>query len=432
MENAQTAVNLDSHNACYIEHLGKIYAINRQYDIALKYIQTALEIEPSNTSMLITYAGILIENDMFIEAEKALIDASRKTNNPEHKSNILNNLLILQFQYGNYDKAKDTIDMMERVSYKNKKLMTFKSMLSLIKKDFKNGWIYHENRDVRRPAWCIEKQEYNNEPNARVFVSAEQGIGDEIMFSSVLPDLIKRNKSVILECDERLSDIYKRSFGEKVRVINATQILHDNEYDYAIRLGSLPRLYRNNLESFKRSSSGVLRCNEEQAKVYRNQIKALYDKPIIGISWKSELKRRLNRGNSMELRKLLESLTKIDAVYINLQYGDVEDEIKEATKGLNIDLLFDSSIDYKNDIDKLASLIKACDYVVTTPNVTVSLAGSLGVKTLFMMPKAGDRWRWGINDEKSYWFDNVSIFRQKGLNDWQSAIDSVIQRLLVG
>ena len=134
----------------------------------------------------------------------------------------------------------------------------------------------------------------------------------------------------------------------------------------------------------------------------------------------------------MELRKLLESLTKIDAVYINLQYGDVEDEIKEATKGLNIDLLFDSSIDYKNDIDKLASLIKACDYVVTTPNVTVSLAGSLGVKTLFMMPKAGDRWRWGINDEKSYWFDNVSIFRQKGLNDWQSAIDSVIQRLLVG
>ena len=226
LENAQTAVNLDSHNACYIEHLGKIYAINRQYDIALKYIQTALEIEPSNTSMLITYAGILIENDMFIEAEKALIDASRKTNNPEHKSNILNNLLILQFQYGNYDKAKDTIDMMERVSYKNKKLMTFKSMLSLIKKDFKNGWIYHENRDVRRPAWCIEKQEYNNEPNARVFVSAEQGIGDEIMFSSVLPDLIKRNKSVILEFDERLSDIYKRSFGEKVRVINATQILH--------------------------------------------------------------------------------------------------------------------------------------------------------------------------------------------------------------
>ena len=119
MENAQTAVNLDSHNACYIEHLGKIYAINRQYDIALKYIQTALEIEPSNTSMLITYAGILIENDMFIEAEKALIDASRKTNNPEHKSNILNNLLILQFHYGN-DKAKDTIDMMERVHTKKK------------------------------------------------------------------------------------------------------------------------------------------------------------------------------------------------------------------------------------------------------------------------------------------------------------------------
>ena len=77
------------------------------------------------------------------------------------------------------------------------------------------------------------------------------------------------------------------------------------------------------------------------------------------LSWKSELNRRLNRGNSMRLRTI--GIIGINAVFVNLQYGDVQNEIKEASEGLGVDILYDDSIDYKNDIDTLASLIKACD-----------------------------------------------------------------------
>ena len=84
-----------------------------------------------------------------------------------------------------------------------------------------------------------------------------------------------------------------------------------------------------------------------------------FDKPIVGLSWKSELNRRLNRGNSMRLKELLESLQGINAVFVNLQYGDVQNEIKEASEGLSVDILYDDSIDYKNDIDTLVCLVKA-------------------------------------------------------------------------
>ena len=38
----------------------------------------------------------------------------------------------------------------------------------------------------------------------------------------------------------------------------------------------------------------------------------------------------------------------------------------------------------------------ACDLVLTTPNVTVGLAGSLNIKTILLLPKGGLRWRWGL------------------------------------
>ena len=47
------------------------------------------------------------------------------------------------------------------------------------------------------------------------------------------------------------------------------------------------------------------------------------------------------------------------------------------------------------------------------------------------MPKAGDRWKWGMNEKKCYWFNSVEIFRQKKQNDWNSAILALLEQLKV-
>src|SRR5690606_39069215 len=45
-------------------------------------------------------------------------------------------------------------------------------------------------------------------------VRGEQGIGDEISFASILPDLIKTQKHIVLDAHDKLAGLLARSFPE--------------------------------------------------------------------------------------------------------------------------------------------------------------------------------------------------------------------------
>jgi hypothetical protein len=49
-----------------------------------------------------------------------------------------------------------------------------------------------------------------------LLVWREQGLGDEIMFASMLDELRSIDGKVILECEPRLVEVFQRSFPEFV------------------------------------------------------------------------------------------------------------------------------------------------------------------------------------------------------------------------
>ena len=60
-----------------------------------------------------------------------------------------------------------------------------------------------------------------------------------------------------------------------------------------------------------------------------------------------------------------------------------------------IEVLKLEEIDNFNDIDGLASLIDACDCVVSVSNTTVHIAGAIGKETYLMLPQGEGRlWYW--------------------------------------
>ena len=65
----------------------------------------------------------------------------------------------------------------------------------------------------------------------------------------------------------------------------------------------------------------------------------------------------------------------LDIVLVNLQYGDVDEEIREFKKATGIDVVQCASVDNRDDLDGLA-LIEVCDLVVSTSNVTIHMAGA--------------------------------------------------------
>ena len=93
-------------------------------------------------------------------------------------------------------------------------------------------------------------------------------------------------------------------------------------------------------------------------------------------------------------------------------------------RNFNIEIFHIESLDYKNDIEGLASLVATCDLVITIPNFTTSLAASLGIPVFVLLPFSSD-WRWFLNSQTSPWYPTVKIFRQKKLGEWQDVINEV-------
>jgi len=58
------------------------------------------------------------------------------------------------------------------------------------------------------------KPYWDGTPDKTVAVYGEQGLGDEVMFASMIPDLMKTNK-VIIESHPRLEKLFWQSFGVK-------------------------------------------------------------------------------------------------------------------------------------------------------------------------------------------------------------------------
>ena len=110
--------------------------------------------------------------------------------------------------------------------------------------------------------------------------------------------------------------------------------------------------------------------------------------------------------------------------FICLQYGEVDDEIYELkqTCGIEIDII--KEIDLFNNIDSLAALINACDEVISIENVTLFLAGAIGIKTNILLSNQC-RWYHGIDAKNSYWFPSIRFFRQCKTGDWDTSLKEI-------
>jgi ADP-heptose:LPS heptosyltransferase len=264
---------------------------------------------------------------------------------------------------------------------------------------------------------------WNGEKNQRVLVWGEQGIGDELMFSSIIPELYAASLKILVKCDKRLIPLFKRSFPADIKYFSKDLPIPEGEYDFHIPMGSLPLTFRKSLDSFKKSALGFLKYDMSKSKSIKAQLTHKNDKKIIGISWKtsSPINGSLNRN--IDLAKLVRALNSSNTQLLSLQYGDISDEIDAVKRDFGIEVIQFSGVDNKNDIDGLAALIAACDQIVSTTNVTVHLAGALGAKVTALLPFSS-RWIWGDGSE-SYWYNSVTPLKQNLYQNWGNVLESL-------
>ena len=114
----------------------------------------------------------------------------------------------------------------------------------------------------------------------------------------------------------------------------------------------------------------------------------------------------------------------LDIVLVNLQYGDIDEEVREFKETTGIDVLQCASVDNREDLDGLAALIEVCDLVVSTTNVTVHMAGALAKETWVLLPYVANFW-WLLERTDSVWYPSSTLYRQPALKDWDSVYASI-------
>ena len=123
----------------------------------------------------------------------------------------------------------------------------------------------------------------------------------------------------------------------------------------------------------------------------------------------------------MDIKKIFKEL---DVTLVNLQYGDVDEEIREFKAATGIDVVQCASVDNREDLDGLAALIEVCDLVVSTSNVTIHMAGALAKETWAMLHYVSIYY-WLVERTDSIWYPSLTLYRQPRLDDWDSVYASV-------
>jgi Flp pilus assembly protein TadD len=257
-----------------------------------------------------------------------------------------------------------------------------------------------------------------------VLVWAEMGIGDQVMFASLLGDLIARGARPVVELDPRLEPLLLRSFPG----IRFARPGDQPKIDLQVAVASLARWLRPSRAEFARPRD-PLRADATKSAALRARYQAHYPgRRLVGISWRGGKTRRLIEARSIGLDRWAPILRSPQLGFVSLQYGDCAAEIAQAQLRMGVEILHDPGVDPLASIDDLAAQVAAMDLVISVDNSTVHVAGALGVPVWALLPWLPD-WRWGTAGGTSYWYASARLFRRAQHGQWDSVIEAVCGQL---
>ena len=429
--NGRVEEAIDSYNKAislkpdYVQaynNLGVLYKDNEKYENAITMFMKAKELQPDHQNSYYNLALIKKEQGLDEEAVELLLKVLDI--NPEH-NRAKYRISITKFDNGLLEESKKYLQEILLSDEKHEGAAKYLAFIALKQVRFQEVWKYYEYRWKVSPGnkeiWPFEdKPLWKGEKGSKVVLWREQGIGDDIIFLSLAPEVKKMCETLSVYVDPRLHSLCRRAMPE-IDFFKDMEELKEVESDYHLPMGSVPGVIRNDISDFDRTVTGYLKTDPQRVEALRKEL-GLDGKVVIGISWKSLSS--TFQTKSIQLRDMERIFTGLDIVLVNLQYGDIDEEIREFKEATGIDVLQCASVDNREDLDGLAALIEVCDLVVSTTNVTVHMAGALAKETWVLLPYVANFW-WLLERTDSVWYPSSTLYRQPALKDWDSVYASI-------
>lgn len=385
--------------------------------VAYQFAKRASDVAPER-SFVWANLGMLEEQlYRFDAAERCFRKAELLAKDDDAKGGLYINWSCMLVSAGRWKEAEAVARKAMQLRPQSPKAKANLGLALLALGNWKEGWPLYDAiigfDQSRRKQQYVGEPVWNGSPNKRIVIYGEQGLGDEISFSSMIPDALKVSKSVVIDCTDKLAGLFKRSFPQAV--VYGTRweqnLGWDKEHqqlDASISIGGLGKLFRNTPKDCP--GTPWLIPDPDRVSMWQ-ALFAKQGKPVIGVAWSGGVPWTGDRNRRFDLEELLPIFKSVDAVWISLEYKDAGKEIQAfKAKHPEIDLRQYPFGTLTNDYDDTAALVAALDHVVSMQTSVIHLAGGLGRDCYCFVNKHG-QWRYGVEGQDIPWYRSVKLYR---------------------
>lgn len=422
-------------------NLGSVQSDMGHPDIAIETLKSAIFQMPDQAILWNSLATVLAENS---RADESLVFYEEAARLEPRFARVYHNLGYAYQHLAQYDKAlvaydkalEMVVDPAERIETTHSRSICLIG-LGKLEEGFREYEIRNHERFRAYFHHIIDAPRWKGEDlrGKKLLIVGEQGLGDEILFANILPDVqeaVGDTGKLQICVDPRMIPLYQRSFPRaEVGGYDDRTLLDKegnkcfrlvpfaskaNKPDYWTPMGSALQYYRKTLADFPGKTFLV----PDPARVadYKQRMAMLPGKKV-GICWRSMLTAGKRSRYFTAIDAWREVLRTPGITFVNLQYGDCAAEIARARDEFGVTIHQVEGLDLRDDIDGTAALCQALDLVVSAPTAAAHTAASVGATVWFL--SAGLGWP-QMGTDRYPWYPHTKVFWPTKLGDWDDVM----------
>ena len=384
--------------------LGNFYNLKlKDYKKAIKYYEHYLKIDETKSVIYTILASLYAKayGDLSLEDQVRYFEKAYKL-----KPNDRLVLHGLAFGYEKLKNLKMANKFYEKLIQNNPTETDFYNYGAFLIScgEFESGHNYFTHRfstgdkNLEYPISYAPEKRWNLKSDISdkvLLIHYEQGFGDTFMYCRFVPMMKNLAKQVIFVVQDSLYDLIKNSkiISDGVMVVSECQS-ENLEYDLHMALLDTPFVLKISAQNLPLCEK-YLEVEDDKVKVYADKYLNKSNRIKVGICLHGN-KNANYKGRDLELSKMQELFNLKDVEFYLL----TEDKETEIQNLIPLGETFETFTD-------TACAVKNMDVVLSTDNVILNLAGSLGVKTLGLFTKYPN-FRWfKLSGNDVGWYKSV-------------------------
>ncbi|MCH8923030.1 MAG: tetratricopeptide repeat protein [Planctomycetes bacterium] len=427
------ATEIDPQYAAAHNNLGNVLVEQNRIDEAATQYLRAIEGLPSNSQIVCNLAQVRRLQGRLPEAadlyRRALEIAPRNAVTLDRLGTVLRDCGQTEQAMTSYGRAIEIDSRFAQARYNRALLLLGSGKFDEAWKDY--HWRWHQQGGPRpRDFYRQTLWDGSSLAGKTILIHGEQGIGDEIMFATCIPEIIQQAGHCVVTCSRRLERLFARSFPEAT-VCGMTRGREHIwrppagvQIDVQAPAGDLPKFTRRSRENFPKQAR-LLTPDADLVQQWRQRLDELGSGIKVGVVWRAGTKPLDMRRRSTELTQWNRVLSAAGVQFINLQQGNCREELEQAGRALGTTVHHFDDVDALANIDSAAALTAALDLVIGVGSAAVHLAAALGVETWALLPKF---WSLGWCFDEA-WYGSLKSIRQTTAGDWEELLGRVAGEL---